>query len=62
MTFIDNQHAKEISEWCNKHQVESEAYFNEAEGLSQLFINHEISFDEFKKRIDEIKAKYKFLE
>jgi hypothetical protein len=61
MKFIDHQHAKKISDWCNKYPGEAEAYFKEHSELSELFINHVISYDEFKQQSDQLKEKYHFL-
>lgn len=60
MSFISNQQAKDVTEWCEKHPKESEAYFREHSELSQLFISHSINYEEFKKRSDQLKNKYGF--
>jgi hypothetical protein len=62
MSFIDQQHAKLISDWEKKHPIESEAYFAEHKEISKLFIDHKITYNEFHKRSDNLKTKYKFLE
>ena len=62
MSFIDQSHAKQITDWCDKHPKESEAYFEEHKEISKLFIDHKISYTEFHKRSDNLKTKYKFLE
>jgi hypothetical protein len=62
MSFIDQQHAKLISNWCEKHPKESEAYFKAHAEISQLFIQKKISYTEFHRRSNNIKTTYKFLE
>lgn len=61
MNFISHEHAERISKWCEKHPKEFEEYSREHRELSELFIDHKISYEEFKKRSDAIKEKYNFL-
>lgn len=62
MSFIDQQQAKKVTEWCEKHPKEADAYFKKHSELSQLFISHKISYDEFKKQSDALKDEYGFLQ
>lgn len=62
MGFIDQRHAQKIAEWCEKYPAESKAYWSDHKEISRLYLDHKISFEEFKKRSDAIKEKYHFLE
>ena len=62
MGFIDYWTGRKISKWMDKHPIESDAYFKEHNELSQLFIKHEIPFEEFEKCSNDLKEKYHWLD